>query len=99
MAAYIEHIRALAQRVHESDALPFHWHQYDSNDGLYFFLAQKMAMAGLLDAERNGTTIAVHGLTPQGQKLTDAPADLPNAFLDDLQQALYENTPPRHTMQ
>ncbi len=92
MAAYIDHIRALAQRIHESDALPLRWHQDDPDEGLHYFLAQKMEVAGLLDAERSSTSIAVHGLTAQGQQLVAAPNRLSPEFLDGLREALYKDT-------
>jgi hypothetical protein len=90
MAAYIEHIRALAQRIHQSDTLPLHWHEDNSDEGLYYFLAQKMETAGLLNAERNGTCIAVQGLTARGRKLIGASSTPSAEFLNDIHKALYQ---------
>ena len=90
MAAYIEHIRALAQRIHLSDTLPLHWHEDNSDEGLYYFLAQKMEMAGLLNVEQNGTCIAVQGLTARGRKLIDASSTPSAEFLNDIHEALYQ---------
>jgi hypothetical protein len=94
MAAYIEHIQALAQRIDQSDALPLRWNRDDTNEGLYHFLASKMDRAGLLDAEHNGTSIAVLGLTNDGYKLIRT-GDPSAEFLDSLQQTLYDDPSPK----
>lgn len=93
MAAYIEHIRALARRVHQSDTLPLRWHQNDSDEGLYYFLAAKMNAAGLLNADQNNAVIAVRGLTEHGQQLVDPTSRLSSEVLDEMNRALYTDAP------
>ena len=98
MAAYIEHIRALARRIHQSDTLPLRWHQNNNDEGLYYFLAAKMKAAGLLDAEQDNAVIAVRGLTEHGRNLVDPTSDLTSEVIDEMIRAFYADEPPNKDM-
>ena len=54
---------------------------------------RKWRRQGLLNAERNGTSIAVQGLTARGRKLIDASSNLSTEFLNDIHKALYQEIP------
>lgn len=69
MARLEESYRHLARTVDTSAERTLRWDRSDPDGAFYYFLAQRMARAGLVEASIDEESASIHYLTDAGRKL------------------------------